>query len=174
MDHVFPHLAPNLLAICSAFSKQGMFQDKLIEVMASKRSWPALLLAAATPVSCSAPFVNRGADLYSEGHYVEAAEVFERTESRVDQAPIQDRARYAFYRGATLLALGDVRRADHWLGYAQNLVQVSPDSLSREERVKLDHALRASAERHPAGVVPVPRTALARQSEHVPFDPSAR
>lgn len=94
---------------------------------------------------CATNYVSRGADLYAGGHYVEAAEVFERTERRLDQCPIEDRARYGLYRGATLLALGDMPRAHRWLTYTAVLVQSDHSALSPEDEDMLQRALTALA-----------------------------
>jgi hypothetical protein len=94
--------------------------------------------------------VNRGADLYAGGRYIEAAEVFERTERRLPGATSPDRARYGLYRGATLLALGDARHAQNWLSFSAQIVQVDRASLSEEERLMLERALQLVNERRAA------------------------
>src|SRR3954468_16027052 len=79
---------------------------------------------------CSANhYVQRGADLYSEGRFVEADEVFERSEPRLARAPLEQRATYAAYRGATFMALGDLRHAGHWLGIATEIERERPGTL---------------------------------------------
>ncbi len=105
----------------------------------------SLVLAAA---GCASNYVSRGADLYAGGRYVEAAEVFERTELRLTNTSVGDRARYGLYRGATLLALGDTLRAQTWLGYSANVVREVPAALSVEEREMLTRALSLLASRH--------------------------
>jgi hypothetical protein len=110
--------------------------------------------------ACSANrYVQRGADLYGEGRYVEADEVFERSEPRVARATLEQRAAYAAYRGATFLALGDLQRAQHWLGVASEIEHEYPGSLRVEQRTFLDGAWRALANR----LAPVPNgtTAIA-------------
>src|SRR5882724_11145696 len=74
-------------------------------------------------------YVQRGADLYGEGRYVEADEVFERSEPRLARAAPEDRAAYAAYRGATFVALGDLRHAKHWLSVASELERTHPGTL---------------------------------------------
>lgn len=92
--------------------------------------------------------MTRGADLYAGGHYIEAAEVFERTEARLPGASRAERARYGLYRGATLLALGDTMRAGTWLGYTVEIVRTDPSALTDEENTMLRRALAlASAPR---------------------------
>jgi hypothetical protein len=102
-------------------------------------------LAAGT--GCAAHYVNRGADLYAGGRYIEAAEVFERTEKRLNGTSSPERARYGLYRGATLLALGDGARAEAWLTYSARILQTDPGALSDDENVMLARALKVAAAR---------------------------
>jgi hypothetical protein len=102
-------------------------------------------LALVVHTGCAAHYVNRGADLYAGGRYIEAAEVFERTETRLASSSPPERCRYGLYRGATLLALGDGPRAENWLHYSSQILQTEPDALSEEEHTMLTHALRVSA-----------------------------
>lgn len=115
-------------------------------------SAPHLLVgaAAALLIACGAHYVTRGADLYAGGHYIEAAEVFERTEARLESSSPAERARYGLYRGATLLALGDAPRAERWLRYSQSVLVTETRALSTEERVMLQRALGVLARRRPA------------------------
>src|SRR5438045_177907 len=78
-------------------------------------------------------YVQRGADLYGAGRYVEADEVFERSQPRVARAPLAERAAYAAYRGATFIALGDLRHAQYWLAVASELERSHPGTLRAEE-----------------------------------------
>lgn len=100
--------------------------------------------------SCGGHFVARGADLYDDGHYVEAAEVFERTEQRLAQSPSDERARFGLYRGATFLKLGDAVHAARWLGYARGIVNREPDALNADEHAMLEASLKAVATAKPA------------------------
>lgn len=100
-----------------------------------------LVLAAAFCSACGAAGVTRGADLYASGHYIEAAEVFEHTERRLSSYDAAERARYGLYRGAALLSLGDVRRATHWLAYAEQRSR----SLSEQDRAMLRRARLVAA-----------------------------
>lgn len=93
----------------------------------------ALLLSAA----CS-NHVKRGAALYADGRYVEAAEVFERTEHRLTESNPRQQAEYGLYRGLTLLALGDQRNARRWLTYAYQVERAVPGSLHGNRRALLD------------------------------------
>lgn len=106
-------------------------------------------------VVCVAPFffsgcasyVQRGSTLYDEGHYVDAAEVFERTEQRLSGAGNRDCAQYGLYRGLTLLALGDLRSSHRWLSYAYNVERAVPGSLEPRERAMLDQGWGALNQR---------------------------
>lgn len=79
--------------------------------------------------------------MYAQQDYVGAEEMFEHAEPRLRSASLSDRARYGLYRAATLLTLGDVGRAQAWLGYTVDVVQENPSVLSEEERVMLERAL---------------------------------
>jgi hypothetical protein len=78
--------------------------------------------------ACS-PYVQRGAALYREGRYVEAAEVFELTEHRLASSPPSVRAEYALFRGLTFLRLDDLRDARPWLNYASAMERTRPGTL---------------------------------------------
>ena len=99
----------------------------------------ALLLTSA----CGGHFVTRGTALYEAAHYVEAAEVFERTEERLASSSNNERARFGLYRGATFLKLGDTAHAARWLGYARSVVKTDPDALGGDDLTLLDASLKA-------------------------------
>lgn len=86
--------------------------------------------------SCARDPIQRGTNLYADGHFIEAAEVFERTEDRIPDMSARDQARYGLYRGLTLLVLGDLRGAHHWFSYARNVERRYPGALG-EQRVAL-------------------------------------
>lgn len=112
----------------------------------SRRRWSAFALAGSLAVltsACGSHFVARGSALYGDGHYVEAAEVFEQTEGRLAQSSNSERARFGVYRGANFLKLGDVQHAARWLGYARTIVRVDNDALDADELTLLDNSLRA-------------------------------
>src|SRR5258708_7420811 len=136
--------------------------------MGRKAELAASLAACFMALSaCSANhYVQRGADLYDEGRYVEADEVFERSEPRVARAPLEQRAAYAAYRGATFVALGDLRHAQHWLTMASEIERSNPGTLRAEERAFLDGAWRALASRTPP--TPPPATSAIASSSHAP------
>jgi len=115
----------------------------------------------------SSHYVQRGADLYGEGRYVEADEVFARSEPRVARAELEQRAAYAAYRGATFVALGDLPHAQHWLAMATEIERTRPGTLRAEERAFLDGAWRAYSNRLPS-TPPAPaaaNTAIASSSQ---------
>jgi hypothetical protein len=117
----------------------------------------SLLASAALALgACGGHFVARGAELYDNGRYVDAAEVFERTEGRLAQSPSDERARFGLYRGATYLKLGDAVHAARWLGYARSVVTSDPGALDSDEHQLLEASLKtlASAKR----ALPEPET----------------
>jgi hypothetical protein len=121
----------------------------------------------------SGHYVQRGADLYGEGRYVEADEVFARSEPRVAHAALEQRAAYAAYRGATFVALGDLPHAQHWLSMATEIERTRPGTLATEERAFLEGAWRAYANRlPPAPAAPPPASTAIASSSQVP-SPSA-
>jgi hypothetical protein len=95
--------------------------------------------------ACGGHFVVRGTDLYQEGRYVEAAEVFEQTEQRLASSSDAERARYGLYRGASFLQLGDVPHAARWLGYSRSILSRDPRALSARDASLLDSSLAAVA-----------------------------
>ena len=97
-----------------------------------------LMVVAALLAGCGGHYVNRGADLFSDGRYVEAAEVFERTQERLASSDAGEQARYGLYRGATLFVLGDFAHAQPWLAYAYEVERVNPGALGSEDRAFLD------------------------------------
>ena len=108
----------------------------------------ALFLAVA--LGCAPHYVNRGTELYAGGRYIEAAEIFERTEPRLATSSPPERCRYALYRGATLLALGDEPRGESWLRYCNQILQTEPEALSQAEHTMLGRALRDAASQRTA------------------------
>lgn len=100
--------------------------------------------------ACGGHYVTRGADLYDDGRYVDAAEVFEKTEERLSSSSASERARFGLYRGATYLKLGDALHAAQWLGYSRGIVNGSPGALDSDERALLEGSLKALASIKPA------------------------
>jgi hypothetical protein len=100
--------------------------------------------------------------LYEDGYYVEAAEVFERTEGKMRDAAVSERAAYGLYRGLTFLELGDLRRAEAWLRFGAENERAEPGSLSARERRTLERAWLGLGERIRADArEPVPSTQFA-------------
>jgi len=98
-------------------------------------------LAAVLLVGCVAAcesHVRHGSALYADGRYIEAAEVFERTEHRLAQYTPRERAEYGLYRGMTLLVLGDLGAARRWMTYAYEVERQSPGTLRSDRRSLLD------------------------------------
>ncbi len=121
--------------MCSEVVRQNRW-SKAVRLSASV----ALLLLAS---GCGGHFVARGTDLYGDGQYVEAAEVFERTEQRLATSSNAERARFGLYRGATFLKLGDVPHAARWLGYSRSILNKDPDALDKSDAALLDASLAA-------------------------------
>lgn len=92
---------------------------------------------------CARDPVQRGTNLYADGHFIEAAEVFERTEDRLPEMSAEDQARYGLYRGLTLLVLGDLRGAHQWFEFAGNIERQHPGALGKQ---RLDLLERGSYE----------------------------
>ena len=115
--------------------------------------------------------MKRGAALYGEGRYIEAAEVFEKTEYMLEGSDPRERAEYAAYRGLTLLGLGDLRYAQRWMAYAYQVEKLHPGSLRPAERDKLDAGwseLGNRLDRTPA-LPSTPGTALAASQPPPPL-----
>lgn len=112
--------------------------------------WLTGLASVVTTSACS-HYVQRGEALYREHRYIEAAEAFERTETRLSGSMPEECAEYGLYRGLTFLYLDDLGGARTWLGYSYSIVQKAPGALQKEERsllgrgfVELDQRSRAA------------------------------
>lgn len=122
-------------------------------VVRSSQLVSALALFVLTS-ACGSHFVTRGTSLYHDGQYVEAADVFERTEMRLRTASSAERARFGLYRGATFLKLGDVPHAARWLGYSRSILRRDPAALGERDAALLDASLEAVA--HVSASAPAP------------------
>lgn len=109
----------------------------MLQAFAPRSVALAALLAGFSTMGCEG-YVKRGGSLYLERRYVEAAEVFERTEARLDQSSPRERAEYGLFRGLTFLQLGDVHNAQRWLAYAYEVERAHPWSLGADRRSELD------------------------------------
>ena len=136
----------------------------------------ALLVVAVLGLAagCSG-YVKRGSALYADGRYIEAAEVFERTEHRLDQSNAKQQAEYGLYRGLTLLVLGDTPGARRWLSYAYQVERANPGVLRGNRRALLDRGwveLQARGELPPGPAAPAmaaqPMPATLISSESAP------
>ena len=118
-------------------------------------------------------YVKRGSDLYADGRYVEAAEVFERTEGRLPDSTPRQKAEYGLYRGLTLLVLGDLPNAHRWLVYAYEVERVHPGSLRPNRRALLDRGwYELGTHMHSSPPPPAqPGTALAASQPPAPQPP---
>ena len=117
-------------------------------------------------LACSTS-VRRGAALYADGRYIEAAEVFERNEYQLASLSAPQQAEYGVYRGVTLHALGDTANARRWLTYAKDVERASPGSLSASGRAMLERAWLAL---NAAPVAPArPPTAIAATQPSPPI-----
>jgi tetratricopeptide (TPR) repeat protein len=88
-------------------------------------------------VACTS-YVKRGSSLYEDGRYIEAAAVLEQAEADLEKSPTNERAKYAAYRGLTLLVLGDLRNAHRWMAYAYQLDRLTPGALDGSVKQELD------------------------------------
>ncbi len=120
-------------------------------------------------------YVKRGTALYADGRYVEAAEVFERTEYRLQDASPRERADYGLYRGMTLLVLGDLHNAQRWLAYAYQVDRVHPGSLRSDKRALLARGWYDVEQRLRVAAPPplLPGTAVAASQPPPPILPPA-
>ena len=135
------------------------------------RSVIALGVTALVALSsaCGGQYVSRATDLYSDGRYVEAAEVFERTEARLADSSSAERARFGLYRGATFLKLGDAMHAARWLGYARSVVKQDPDALGSSDAALLEASLKTLASaKEPPEQKPQSELATAPESSDAP------
>ena len=119
-----------------------------------------LLLCLALSASGCSGSVERGSALYADARYIEAAEVFERTEYQLPQMSAAEQARYGLYRGVTMLALGDLRTAQRWMDYAYAVQRAHPGVLATGQRALLDRAYANARSTQPPPALP-PGTALA-------------
>jgi len=110
--------------------------------------------------------VDHGRTLYANGHYVEAAAVFEQGESSMAEADQKECAQYGTYRGLTLLVLGDLAQAERWLAYAYAMEQREPGVLNPRLRLQLDRGWSELLQRGgPATTDSLPANSLARDDD---------
>lgn len=114
------------------------------------------VLGLVTLTACEG-YVRRGSTLYADGRYIEAAEVFERTEDRLPEATPREKAEYGLYRGMTLLVLGDLDNARRWLAYAYQVERNQPGTLRHDRRALLDRGWYELDRRHQREALESPR-----------------
>lgn len=98
-----------------------------------------MLALGAASAACASSSLQRGVEFYSQRRYIDAAQVFEHTERDLNAYDTDERAQYAVYRGATLLALGSRDAARYWLSYGARLSR----ELQTNERLILQESLWA-------------------------------
>lgn len=113
------------------------------------------VLATALAATACGTRATRGPELYHEGRYIEAAEVFERTEYRLRRASPPQRVEYSLYRGMTFLALGDLRNAHRWLSIAHQAADTHPGVLSGSQLALLQSGW-SELQQHGASQQPAP------------------
>jgi hypothetical protein len=109
-----------------------------VGILESVRLRLALVVLVLLGAAGCESYVHRGSALYADGRYIEAAEVFERTEQRLPESTPRERAEYGLYRGMTLLVLGDLPNARRWMSYAYDVERAFPGSLRSDRRAMLD------------------------------------
>jgi hypothetical protein len=77
---------------------------------------------------------------YQEGRYLEVAEDLGDHEAEVPKLPPAKQANYGFYRGLSLMRLGDHDAASHWLDFAADVEKNRPGSLAPAQRRELEDA----------------------------------
>ncbi|HEX2880831.1 MAG TPA: hypothetical protein VHO25_14970 [Polyangiaceae bacterium] len=96
-----------------------------------------MLLMGCSTLACASQ-TKYPRDLYVQRHYIEAEDIFEHMESDLARLSVAERAEYGVYRGMTLLALGDFRRAQRWLSYATMLERAHPPALAPSQKALLE------------------------------------
>lgn len=137
----------------------------------------AVFVLGALVLGACSGYVKRGSSLYADGQYIEAAEVFERTEQRLPESSPREQAEYGLYRGMTLLVLGDLRNAHRWLAYAYEVERAFPGSLRSDRRALLDRGWFELGQRLRAEPPPPeepPGTAIAASQPPPPVPPPPR
>jgi len=135
--------------------------------------WQVVAVAAvaySTLAACTASALNRGADFYRQGRYIDADQLFEHNEPALLGLEPAERARYALYRGANYLALGDQLLARRWLGYGAELASAPPAQLSAQEQQLLQsslHTVRGYGAALNAATSTVAGTGLALRGLHL-------
>lgn len=158
--------------------RQGAWRPRPITGIVSPvsvKGWSlGALLVASTLCGACEGYVRHGSVLYADGRYIEAAEVFERTEHRIGEYTPREKAEYGLYRGMTLLVLGDLGNARRWMTYAYEVERANPGTLRADRRALLDRGWFELGQRQRTDVEArplAPDTAIASRQ---PAQPDAR
>ena len=100
------------------------------------------MLLSLTLSGCTSRF-QQGVEAYDEARYATALETLRAEEASVMAGDLEQRARYALYRGLAHLATGDVMAAEHWLGAAKDAHDRHPRLFDPTEQGRLLNAWRS-------------------------------
>ncbi len=106
--------------------------------------------------------LDRSARHYQENRHAEALALLEVLENDTDSLSSTERARYAYFRGMANFRLEKPREARHWLGRAAASEKLYPDSLSTDEKERVEQILtklntaRLGGENAPTAVAAAP------------------
>jgi len=85
--------------------------------------------------------LDRSARHYQENRHAEALALLEVLENDTDSLSSTERARYAYFRGMANFRLEKPREARHWLGRAAASEKLYPNSLSADEKERVEQIL---------------------------------
>lgn len=85
--------------------------------------------------------LDRSARHYQENRHAEALALLEVLENDTDSLSSAERARYAYFRGMANYRLEKPREARHWLGRSAASEKLYPNSLSADEKERVDQIL---------------------------------
>lgn len=131
------------------------------------------VVVACTLFACEG-YVRHGSALYGDGRYIEAAEVFERTEHRLGEYTPREKAEYGLYRGMTLLVLGDLGNARRWMAYSYEVERANPGTLRADRRALLDRGWFELGQRQRGEVETRPLAPSTAIASRQPAQPDAR
>jgi hypothetical protein len=107
----------------------------------------ALLLLGALSIGACVDYVQRAGSDYGDGRYLEVEETLAQREGDLQALSPPRQAQYGAYRGMSLLRLGDLDGAQHWLEFAARAERQLPGSLGPQEQAELRHALHEVRQR---------------------------
>jgi hypothetical protein len=111
--------------------------------VSTRLALPAALLLFA--LSGCSPYLGVAERDFSQGRYLQAAEVLGAHEADVGALSPSGQAEYGLMRGLSLLVLGDAAGAVHWLAFAQRVDANTPGALSAAQRGALLRGLEDAA-----------------------------